>query len=102
MDGENPPTWMLSVDDAFNLKGSGVGVVLEGSNDLIIKQSFKFKFKASNNQAEYKTLIIDMTLTLEVHVSRLKANSDSQLVANQVSVEYQTNLPHLVKYLKKV
>jgi len=31
----------LSVDDTSNRKGSGVGVILEGLNDLIIEQIVK-------------------------------------------------------------
>jgi hypothetical protein len=41
--------WTLSVDGASNLKGSGAGVVLEGPDGVLIEQSLRFNFKASNN-----------------------------------------------------
>ncbi|GAU41814.1 hypothetical protein TSUD_299800 [Trifolium subterraneum] len=98
----NPQPWTLSVDDSSNLRGSGVGVVLEGSEGVLIEQSLRFAFKASNNQAEYEALIAGMKLAREMEVQELKAQSDSQLVANQVAGEFQTKDPQLAKYLEKV
>jgi hypothetical protein len=43
--------WTLSVDGASNIRGSGAGVVLEGPDGVLIEQSLRFAFKASNNQA---------------------------------------------------
>jgi len=44
--------WVLSVDGSSNQQGSGAGVILEGPNGMLIEQSLRFAFKASNNQAE--------------------------------------------------
>jgi len=49
--------WVLSVDGSSNQQGSGVGVILEGPNELLIEQALRFAFKASNIQAEYEALI---------------------------------------------
>jgi len=49
--------WVLSVDGSSNQLGSGAGVILEGPNGVLIEQSLRFAFKASNNQAEYEALI---------------------------------------------
>jgi hypothetical protein len=49
--------WTLPVDGASNLRGSGARVVLEGPDGMMIEQSLRFAFKASNNQAEYEALI---------------------------------------------
>ncbi|KAK2373754.1 hypothetical protein QL285_074768 [Trifolium repens] len=94
--------WNLSVDGASNIRGSGVGVVLEGPDGVLIEQSLRFAFKASNNQAEYEALIAGMKLAREMEVTDLRAKSDSQLVTNQVSGDYQTKDPQLIKYLEKV
>ena len=48
---------MLYVDRSSNRRGSGVGVILEGSNKIVLKYSLKFDFKATNNQAEYEALV---------------------------------------------
>ncbi|WJX63867.1 hypothetical protein P8452_48702 [Trifolium repens] len=94
--------WTLSVDGASNIRGSGAGIVLEGPDGVLIEQSLRFAFKASNNQAEYEALLAGMKLAKEMDITDLKAKSDSQLVTNQVSGEFQAKDPQLVKYLEKV
>ena len=94
--------WVLSVDGSSNQQGSGAGVVLEGSNDLLIKQTLKFSLKASNNQAEYEALIAGMLLAKEMGARSLLAKSDSQLVTGQVTGEYQAKDPQMAAYLKYV
>ena len=58
--------WVLSVDGSSNQQGSGVGVILEGPNGVLIEQSLRFAFKASNNQAEYEALIAGILLAKEM------------------------------------
>jgi ribonuclease HI len=94
--------WTLSVDGASNVRGSGAGVVLEGPDGVLIEQSLRFAFKASNNQAEYEALLAGMKLAKEMDIADLKAKSDSQLVTNQVSGEFQAKDPQLIKYLERV
>ncbi|GAU44606.1 hypothetical protein TSUD_240980 [Trifolium subterraneum] len=94
--------WTLSVDGASNLRESGVGVVLEGPDGVMIEQSLCFAFKASNNQAEHEALIAEMRLEKEMGVANLEAKSDSQLVTSQVSGDFQAKDPHLIKYLEQV
>jgi hypothetical protein len=85
--------WTLSVDGASNIRGSGAGVVLEGPDGVLIEQSLRFAFKASNNQAEYEALLAGMKLAKEMDITDLKAKRDSQLVTNQVSREFQVKDP---------
>ncbi|MCI04575.1 gag-pol polyprotein, partial [Trifolium medium] len=69
--GENSAQpWTLSVDGASNIRGSGAGVVLEDPDGVLIEQSLRFSFKASNNQAEYEALIAGMKLAKEMENSR--------------------------------
>jgi len=41
--------WVLSIDGSSNQQGSRAGVILEGPNGLLIEQTLRFAFKASNN-----------------------------------------------------
>jgi len=90
--------WILSVDRSSNQQGSSVGVVLEGPNGLLIKQSLKFVFKAINNQVEYEALIEGMLLAQELGARSLLVKSDSLLVTEQVTGRYQAKDPKLVAY----
>ena len=43
-------------------------------------------FKATNNEAEYETLLAELRVVRELEVESLKAYSDSQLVVNHVQM----------------
>ena len=77
-------------------------MVLEGPNGLLIEQALRFAFKASNNQAEYKTLIAGMLLAKEMGGRSVLAKSDSQLVTGQVTGEYQAKDRQMAAYLRYV
>jgi len=94
--------WVLSVDRSSNQQGSGAGVILEGTNGLLIKQALRFAFKANNNQAEYEALIVGMLLAKEMGAKSLIAKSDSLLVTGKVTREYQAKDPQMVAYLQYV
>jgi len=99
---EGERKWILSVDGASNIKGSGAGVILEGPDGVLVEQTLQFAFKASNNQAEYETLLAGMSLAKDMSVKNLVVRSDSQLVTDQVVGNFQAKDSHLAKYLAKV
>ena len=55
-------------------------MILEEPNGLLIEQTLRFAFKASNNQAKYEALIAEMLLAKEIGARSLLAKSDSLLV----------------------
>ena len=50
------------MDGASNQKGLGVGLVLMSPEKVVIKKSLRFDFSATNNEAEYETLLEGMTM----------------------------------------
>ncbi|RDX93642.1 Protein NYNRIN, partial [Mucuna pruriens] len=93
--------WLLSVNEASNQSRSGARVILEGPNWVLIEQSLHFEFKATNNQAEYETLLAGMRLAKELEAKTLTTKSDSKCITSQVNREYQTRDPQLIKYLER-
>jgi len=69
---------------------------------LLFEQALWFAFKASNNQAEYETLIAGMLLAKEMGAKVLLAKNDSLLVIGQVTGEYQAKDPQMAAYLEYV
>ena len=55
--GLNTKKWKLHVDGASSKQGSGIVIQLESPTGEMIKQSFPLGFSASNNEAEYESLI---------------------------------------------
>ena len=53
--GQEP--WKVFVDSSSNLKGSGVGVIVESPEGVAMELSLRLEFPTSNNQAEYEALI---------------------------------------------
>ncbi|XP_057426098.1 uncharacterized protein LOC130719491 [Lotus japonicus] len=94
--------WVLSVDGSSNDTGSGAGITIESPDKMVIEQSLKFEFRASNNQSEYEALIAGLRLAIELGVQKLFIKGDSQLVVKQVKCEYQVKDPQLSKYLEVV
>lgn len=79
---------IFSLEEASNLKGNEVRVVLEGPRDILIKQLLQFKFTAINEQEECKALITRMILTKEMDTSNSQVRSNSQLVADKITGKY--------------
>ena len=67
-----------------------------------ISYAVRLKFTATNNQAEYETLIAGLELAKVVKVDRLKIRTDSQLITNYVSERFQPRDGKMEQYLKKV
>ncbi|XP_052724060.1 uncharacterized protein LOC128193908 [Vigna angularis] len=98
---DSTPKWLLSVDGSSNKRGGGVGIVLEGLDDLIVEQAITFKFPASNNQAEYEALIVGLSLAKEFTVTRLECRMDSKLVVGHMNGTYQVKDNQLLRYFHK-
>nr|KYP47963.1 hypothetical protein KK1_030378 [Cajanus cajan] len=77
---EEKQVWTLHVDESFNSKGGGAGIILEGPNKVTIEKSLKFGFKVTNNQTEYKALLAGLRLARDLRAQRVSYNSDSKLL----------------------
>ncbi|XP_043815322.1 uncharacterized protein LOC122724430 [Manihot esculenta] len=95
-------SWKLYVDGASGAGGSGAGVMLKGPEGFKVCYALHLKFSASNNVADYEALINGMLIAMEVGVTDLEVNSDSQLVVNQITGAYQARNPTMQSYLTRV
>ena len=50
------------MDGAANKRGAGLGLVLISPEEIIIEKSLRLGFSATNNEAEYKTLLMRMSM----------------------------------------
>ena len=87
------------MDKASNSKGSRAGIVLVSPEGLVLEQAVRLKFSASNNEAEYEALMIGFRTARKLGASHLQVFCDSQLVANQISGEYQARGERMSAYL---
>ncbi|RDX92619.1 Pro-Pol polyprotein, partial [Mucuna pruriens] len=87
--------WMLSIDGSSNKKGSRAWIILEGPGGVLIEQSFRFDFRASNNQAKYEALLAGIRFTKELGTRKLPVKSDSQVVTRHRSTFEWFTLLHV-------
>ncbi|XP_050222771.1 uncharacterized protein LOC126672864 [Mercurialis annua] len=93
--------WEMHVDGAVCGEGAGIGVVLKGPGKIQMEYSARLEFPASNNVAEYEALITGLQLCEELNISEVQICSDSQLVVNQVSGNFEVKEATLKKYAKQ-
>ena len=54
------PTWTLYVDGSSNSQGSGAGIILTTPDGIQLEYALRFRFQASNNEAEYEALLVGL------------------------------------------
>lgn len=59
---QEPQSWKVYVDGAANYRGSEVGLVLVSLERITIEKSLRLGFSTTNNEAEYKALLVGMTM----------------------------------------
>ncbi|GKV22033.1 hypothetical protein SLEP1_g31937 [Rubroshorea leprosula] len=95
-------SWILYVDGASRNKGSGAGAILLGPDGYRSEHTLKFNFDATNNMAEYETLLLGLQLATALKVEAIQIYSDSQLVVNQVNSICEVVDPIMIKYVALV
>ncbi|GKG38801.1 reverse transcriptase domain-containing protein, partial [Tanacetum coccineum] len=79
--------------------GSGAGLILTNPDGAEFTYAMRFRFEATNNEAEYEALIAGLRIAEQMGVENLQANVDSRLVANQVNGSYIAKESSMVQYL---
>ncbi|KAL5576459.1 hypothetical protein UlMin_018158 [Ulmus minor] len=82
--------WKLYVDGSSTETSSGAGIILVSPDGVKLSCAVRFKFKATNNQAEYEALLSGLRLAKEVSARHLTIYSDSQLVVSQAMNQFDT------------
>ena len=91
--------WGLYLDGSSNEGGSGAKLILVSPEGHQMNYALMFRFKASNNKAEYKALIVGLNLAKEMKAESLEIYSDSQLVVCQITNEYQARGEKMEAYV---
>ncbi|GJR18725.1 reverse transcriptase domain-containing protein [Tanacetum coccineum] len=77
VDEELPDPWILFTDRSSCIDGSGVGLILTNPKGTEFTYTLRFRFDATNNEAEYKALIAGLQIAEQMGVKNLQANVDS-------------------------
>jgi ribonuclease HI len=74
---------------------AGIGVVVTGPQGVELARSNDFIGVATNNEAEYRALLLGLKLASQLGAREVELVNDSQLVARQISGEYRVKKPDL-------
>ncbi|GJU40210.1 reverse transcriptase domain-containing protein, partial [Tanacetum coccineum] len=80
---ELPDPWVLFTDGSSCIDDSGAGLIITNPERMEFTYALRFRFNATNNEAEYEALIAGLRIARQMGVQNLQANVDSKLVANQ-------------------
>ncbi|GJW14967.1 reverse transcriptase domain-containing protein [Tanacetum coccineum] len=80
--------WIMFTDGSSCADGSRAILVLTNPEGAEFTYALRFRFAATNNEAEYEALIAGLRIAEEMGVKNLQANVDSRLVANPVNGTY--------------
>ncbi|XP_034212942.1 uncharacterized protein LOC117625504 [Prunus dulcis] len=94
------PLWTLFVDGSSNAQGCGAGLVLVSPDKVALEYALRFKFQASNNEAEYEALLAGLRLAKEMDAKQIQIFSDSQLVVHQVNQDFTAKDASMTAYLQ--
>ena len=79
-----------------------MGLVLVSPKQITIEKSLKLGFSATNNEAEYETLLEGMSMVHRIGGKIVKMFSDSRLVVGQVKGELEARDERTQRYLSQV
>jgi ribonuclease HI len=99
---ESLEEWTVFVDGSSNSKGSGARIIIEDNKGIIVKISLALSFSVTNNAAEYEAFLAGLRTAKDMGAKKVKIFTDSQLVASQVTGEFQVKEDHLQKYVQLV
>ena len=70
-------SWKVFVDGASSAMGAGAEIIIITSEGIRLEHSFRLGIKTSNNEAEYKTLIVKLKITFDFGARDMEVYSDS-------------------------
>ncbi|CAL2238073.1 unnamed protein product [Prunus armeniaca] len=94
------PLWTLYVDGSSNAQGCRAGLVLISLDKVVLEYALRFKFHASNNEAEYEALLASLRLANEMGAKQIQIFIDSQLVVHQVNQDFTAKDISMTAYLQ--
>ncbi|XP_071740399.1 uncharacterized protein [Rutidosis leptorrhynchoides] len=93
-------TWDLFTDGASCAEGAGAGLVLASPSGEEHTYALRFNFDMTNNEAEYEALLAGLNIARKMDITKLRAFTDSQLVANQFNGSFEAHDSSMQKYLQ--
>ena len=90
------------MDGTSSSIGASAGIVIITPEGVWLEYSFRLRFRAFNNEAEYEALLIGMRTVLDMGAREVEFYSDSWLVVSQVQGKFEARDSRMKQYLQVV
>ena len=90
------------MEGASNARKAEIGIMFESPESIKLECSLKMGFSASNNEVEYKALMVGLRAAMKLDAMELEVYSNSRMVVSQVEGIFEAGDPRMVEYLKLV
>lgn len=74
---------------------AGIGVVIKDINGTVVEQHAKYLGHTTNNQAEYKAVILGLERCVALGATEVEVVADSELLIKQATGDYRVKNPDL-------
>lgn len=81
---------------------AGVGVLLYNENGEKILQDFRYIGECTNNEAEYRALLLALDRVLEITQDTVQCFMDSELLVRQLNGQYALKSEKLARFFEEV
>ena len=102
MGAEIAPQWIIYTDVSSNSHAGGAGVVIQTLEGDEIKCMIRLDFPATNNEAEYEAVLVDLNLAKVAEASLIVIHSDSQVIIGYINGDYEAKGERMKEYLSMV
>ena len=81
---------------------AAAGVMIKDQEGKVLLEKGQFLGRMTNNEAEYRALLLGLELAKDLKPETLVCSLDSELVVSQINGLYRVKKPHLRRLLLKI
>lgn len=89
----------MEVDGSSCSERSGARIFIKTPDGITIQHALRFRYQATNNEAEYEALISGLHLAKQLGANNVNIQSDSQLVVGPITGKYEAKGEKIKVYL---
>ena len=94
------PQWSIHLNGSTNKQVGGAGIVLHSLEGDELECMVRLDFLTTNNEMEYKALVVGLDLARVARAVSMIVYFDSQVVTSQVNSDYECKGERMKKYLE--
>ena len=93
------PIWTVHIDGAWGSAGARIAVILTSSSGIKLRYAVRLEFQCTNNNTEYKAIVLARSKLPALSVRRAIIKTDSQVSSGNIKKNFKAIDPELQKCL---